>query len=52
MPHFGQYLTADELAAVISYIRNGWGNSASTVDQEQVSQAAEQFGAAAEVVEH
>jgi mono/diheme cytochrome c family protein len=51
MPHFQEYLTTEELAAVVSYVRNGWGNMASAVSPEQVSQVAEQFGAT-EVVEH
>lgn len=31
MPPFGRQLSNDELAAVISYIRDEWGNSASSV---------------------
>lgn len=36
MPAFGDTLSNQEIAAVISYIRNGWGNSAETVTVEQV----------------
>jgi mono/diheme cytochrome c family protein len=48
MPHFQQYLTTDELAAVVSYVRNGWGNNASAVSPEQVSAMAEQSGSSPE----
>lgn len=35
MPGFKNSLTAEELAAVISYIRNTWGNEASVVFPKQ-----------------
>ncbi|MFO7663410.1 MAG: cytochrome c [Chloroflexota bacterium] len=35
MPAFHDRLAPDEMAAVISYIRNAWGNSASTVRPTQ-----------------
>ena len=38
MPAFGGSLSAEEIAAVLSYVRNSWGNSASVVTPEQVSQ--------------
>jgi mono/diheme cytochrome c family protein len=38
MPAFGGSLSADEIAAVLSYVRNSWGNSASVVTADQVSQ--------------
>lgn len=43
MPSFGPYLAADELAAIISYIRGSWGNSASPVPLDQVEQRMEVF---------
>ncbi len=52
MPHFGEYLTTEELAAVISYVRNGWDNNASAVSTEQVEEADQQFSSPAEVVGH
>jgi len=35
MPSFNDELTSEERAQVISYIRNAWGNSASTVTSSQ-----------------
>jgi len=35
MPSFNDELTGEERAQVISYIRNAWGNSASTVTSSQ-----------------
>ncbi len=37
MPAFGTNLTDVELAAVSSYVRNTWGNSATVVDMETVA---------------
>jgi mono/diheme cytochrome c family protein len=45
MPAFGDSLSAEDIAAVISYERNSWGNSAGTVSADQVSQV-QQGGAA------
>lgn len=36
MRGFGGTLTTDEIAAVISYIRNAWGNQAVSVDARQI----------------
>ncbi|HEY1797694.1 MAG TPA: cytochrome c, partial [Stellaceae bacterium] len=37
MPGFGRFLNDGEAAAVLTYIRNSWGNAASAVDTGQVS---------------
>jgi mono/diheme cytochrome c family protein len=37
MPPFAQQLSDDDVAAVVSYIRHGWTNSASAVKPEEVS---------------
>jgi cytochrome c oxidase cbb3-type subunit II len=39
MPAFGPTLSDEEIAAVVSYIRNAWGNEASIVTPEQVAEA-------------
>ncbi len=38
MPAFGDSLSDEEIAAVVSYIRNAWDNDASIVSVEQISQ--------------
>lgn len=38
MPGFAPTLSDQEIAAVVSYIRNAWGNSASLLSAEQVSE--------------
>lgn len=38
MPNFGGELSDEEIAAVVSYIRNSWGNEASVVEPELVTQ--------------
>jgi mono/diheme cytochrome c family protein len=52
MPHFQDYLADRELAAVISYIRNGWENNASTVSVEQVQTVYESLHSPQETIEH
>jgi mono/diheme cytochrome c family protein len=37
MPSYGRQLNDDEVAAVLSYMRNSWGGSANSVTSEQVS---------------
>ncbi len=37
MPNFGGELSDEEIAAVVSYIRNAWGNEASIVRPEVVA---------------
>jgi mono/diheme cytochrome c family protein len=39
MPSFAWKLSDDQVAAVLTYIRNSWGASASPVDPRQVEQA-------------
>jgi mono/diheme cytochrome c family protein len=39
MPAFAWVLKDDEVAAVVTYIRNAWGNSASAVSASDVSKA-------------
>jgi mono/diheme cytochrome c family protein len=39
MPPFGQTLNDDDVAAVVSYVRNSWGNAAGGVTSLQVKQA-------------
>lgn len=43
MPPFGRKLTDQEVAAVLTYIRNSWGNAAPPVGQEEVSRYRERF---------
>ena len=37
MPSLGWRLSNDEIAAVVTYIRNSWGNAASAVSADDVS---------------
>jgi mono/diheme cytochrome c family protein len=39
MPPFGQVLNDDDVAAVVTYVRNSWGNAAGGVTSLQVKQA-------------
>ena len=39
MPAFGWYLSDDQVAAVVTYVRNAWGNSAPPVDAADVAKA-------------
>jgi cytochrome c oxidase subunit II len=41
MPAFGGTLSNEQIAAVLSYERNSWGNEAEIIAPEQVAQAAE-----------
>ncbi len=43
MPEFGWLLKDDEVAAVLTYIRNSWGNAASTVSAAEVGKARNAF---------
>ena len=36
MPAFGDKLDSNQIAQVLSYIRNSWGNRAPAVDQRQI----------------
>jgi len=37
MPAFAWVLTNDQVAALVTYIRNSWGNAASTVSADTVA---------------
>jgi mono/diheme cytochrome c family protein len=43
MPSFSWVLKDDEVAAVLTYIRNTWGNAAPVVSARQVSKARQAF---------
>jgi mono/diheme cytochrome c family protein len=43
MPEFGWLLKDDEVAAVLTYIRNSWGNVASSVNATEVGKAQHAF---------
>jgi mono/diheme cytochrome c family protein len=43
MPAFSWILTDDQVAAVITYIRNAWGNSAPPVSAGDVQKARQVF---------
>lgn len=44
MPKFGGTLSNAEMAAVLSYARSEWGNSASEIDPAAVTEHVERFG--------
>ncbi|WP_417520462.1 c-type cytochrome [Marinobacter sp.] len=44
MPKFGATLSNAELAAVLSYARSEWGNSANEIDPAAVTEHVERFG--------
>ncbi|MEZ4711780.1 MAG: cytochrome P460 family protein [Caldilineaceae bacterium] len=52
MPHFRDALSAQEMAAIVSYIRNGWGNEASTVTVEEVRTIEQEIFSPSEPMEH
>ena len=43
IPQFGWILTDDQVAAVVTYIRNTWGNSAPAVSAGNVHKARQAF---------
>jgi mono/diheme cytochrome c family protein len=43
MPQFGWLLTDDQVAAVLTYIRNSWGNAAPSVGAAEVGKARHAF---------
>jgi mono/diheme cytochrome c family protein len=43
MPQFSWILTDDQVAAVVTYIRNSWGNSAPPVSAGDVHKARQAF---------
>lgn len=44
MPAFGQTLSNEEIAIVLTYIRNEWGNDASEISEAQVTEMAANLG--------
>jgi hypothetical protein len=44
MPAFGQTLSNEEIAIVLTYIRNEWGNEASEITEAQVTEMAADLG--------
>lgn len=52
MPHFRSALSNQEIAAIVSYIRNGWDNEASTVSAEEVRMIEEEIYSPSEPMEH
>ena len=45
MPSFGWQLKDDQVAAVLTYIRNSWGSAAPAVSADQVRDAREKLSA-------
>jgi mono/diheme cytochrome c family protein len=39
VPAFGWLLAASEVAAVVTYVRNAWGNTAPPITADQVARA-------------
>jgi mono/diheme cytochrome c family protein len=37
MPAHGSFLNDDQIAEVLSYVRNSWGNKADAVSKEEVA---------------
>lgn len=52
MPRFQDFLSMEEIAAILSYVRNTWGNNVSAVNTEQVQQIHEDLFSDVEAVEH
>lgn len=52
MPHFRDYLTEQEIAAVVSYVRNGWDNDASPVTLEEVQSVRAEIYSPSEQIDH
>lgn len=52
MPHFRNALSSQEIAAIVSYIRNSWDNEASTVSAAQVRAVEEEIYSPSEPMEH
>lgn len=48
MPRFSDDLSAREIAAIVSYIRNAWGNEAAPVSAEQMRSVREEVSGGAE----
>lgn len=43
MPRFGDDLSARQIAAILSFVRNGWGNDASAIAPDQVRSVREEI---------
>jgi len=43
MPAFGWLLSDDQVAAVVTYVRNAWGNAAPPVDAADVTKSRRAF---------
>jgi mono/diheme cytochrome c family protein len=43
MPAFGRLLSDEEVAAVLTYVRNSWGNAAPPVSADDVLDARKDF---------
>lgn len=52
MPHFRDAFSAEEIAAIVTYIRTSWGNDASAVDAETVRTVEEEIYSPSETMEH
>jgi cytochrome c oxidase subunit 2 len=52
MPSFENVLSAQEIAAVVSYIRNAWDNNASAVNTQEVQEVQETGGAGGETAQN
>ncbi len=52
MPHFRDYLTQQEIAAAVSYVRNGWENDAAVVTLEEVQMVEEEIYSPSEQMDH
>jgi cytochrome c oxidase subunit 2 len=52
MPHFRDYLSQQEIAAAVSYVRNGWENDAAVVTLEEVQMVEEEIYSPSEQMDH
>lgn len=52
MPHFRDYLTEQEIASAVSYVRNAWENNASVVPVEQVNEVQTEIYSPSEPMQH
>lgn len=49
MPSFDWKLSDADIAAVLTYVRNSWGNAAPTIQAEQVARARHTLNAATQM---
>lgn len=52
MPHFRDYLSEEEIAAAVSYIRNGWENNAAVVTLAEVQSVRTELYSPSEAMDH